>query len=46
MADYKAMAERWFGEVLSEGKVDVMTSSHGTTSSTTRSPARAPTYRA
>jgi steroid delta-isomerase-like uncharacterized protein len=24
MADYKAMAERWFAEVMSEGKVDVI----------------------
>ena len=24
MADYKAMAERWFAEVMSEGKVDVV----------------------
>jgi steroid delta-isomerase-like uncharacterized protein len=24
MADYKAMAQRWFGEVLSEGKLEVV----------------------
>jgi steroid delta-isomerase-like uncharacterized protein len=24
MADYKAMAERWFSDVMSEGKVDVI----------------------
>ena len=24
MADYKAMAQRWFGEVMSEGKLDVI----------------------
>jgi steroid delta-isomerase-like uncharacterized protein len=24
MADYKAMAQRWFGEVISEGNLDVM----------------------
>ena len=46
MADYKEMAQRWYSEVMSEGKTEVIDDSARRTSSTTiRSPEPPPISR-